>query len=124
MTLASTAIMVPVDPAKAAAAGTTQNPLFGLTAQASSEPMPALRVPRVASAAPSRSHSPAERARGPTSSPAEDRRQAATREREADVTRIWARNAMGQARWTRSPPCAAPQPRSPPTRKQTRLSTP
>ena len=47
MTLASTAIMAPVDPANAVAAGTTQNPLFGLTAHASSAPSPALRRPRV-----------------------------------------------------------------------------
>ena len=40
MTLASTAIIVPAAPAKAAAAGTTQNPLFGLTAHASSAPSP------------------------------------------------------------------------------------
>ena len=45
ITLASTAIMVPVDPAKAVAAGTTQKPLFGLTAHASSDPSPALRRP-------------------------------------------------------------------------------
>ena len=113
MTLARTAIIVPVDPAKAAAAGTTQNPLLGLTAQASSDPSPALRRPRVANAAPSMSHNPADRAMGPTSSPAEVSRQAATSESEADVTRIWTRRATGQTRWTPSPPCAAPQPRSP-----------
>ena len=38
ITLASTAICVPAAPAKAAAVGTTQNPAFGLAAQASSEP--------------------------------------------------------------------------------------
>ena len=42
ITLASTAIIAPVAPAKAVAAGTTQNPLFGLTAQASRAPVPAL----------------------------------------------------------------------------------
>ena len=39
ITLASTAIIAPVAPAKAVAAGTTQNPLFGLTAQASRAPV-------------------------------------------------------------------------------------
>ena len=57
--------MAPVDPAKAVAAGTTQKPLLGLTAHASSEPSPALRRPRVARAAPSMIHMPAARASGP-----------------------------------------------------------
>src|SRR5580700_7049140 len=47
MTLARTAIIVPAAPAKAAAAGTTQNELLGLTAHASSALAPGLRRPRV-----------------------------------------------------------------------------
>jgi len=67
ITLARTAIIVPADPAKAAAVGTTQNELLGLMAQASSEPCPALRRPLVASVAPSSSQSPADKASGPIS---------------------------------------------------------
>ena len=98
ITLARTAIMAPVEPAKAVAAGTTQKPLLGLTAHASREPSPALRWPRVARAAASMTHMPAARARGPTSSPAEVRRQAATSDSVADVTRICARRTTGQTR--------------------------
>ena len=124
ITLARTAIIVPVDPAKAVAAGTTQKPLLGLTAHASSATSPTLRRPRVAMVAPSISQSPAARARGPSSWLADVSRHAATSDRVADVTRIWARRTTGQTRCVRAPPCAAPQPSSPPARKQTRLSTP
>ena len=110
ITLASTAIIAPADPAKAVAAGTTQKPLLGLTAHASSGPSPALRRPRVARAAPSMIHVPAARASGPTSWPAEVSRQAATRESVADVTRICTRRTTGQTRWTRVPARPHPSP--------------
>ena len=67
ITLASTAIIVPADPAKAAAVGTTQKLALGVTAHASSELWPALRSPRETSVAPRRSHIPADNARGPSS---------------------------------------------------------
>src|SRR6185437_33368 len=88
MTFARTAIIVPADPANAVAAGTVQKPLLGLTAHASSAPSPLLRRPRVTRDAPRSIHIPAARANGPTSSPAEVRRHAATRDKVADVTRI------------------------------------
>ncbi len=62
MMLARTAIMVPVDPAKAVAVGTTQKLLFGLTAPPSSAVSPALRRPRLTRAAPNISHRPTESA--------------------------------------------------------------
>ena len=100
--------MVPVDPAKAVAAGTTQNPLLGLTAQASSATRPALRRPLVASAAASIIHSPADSASGPTSWPADVSRQAATSDNVAEVTRIWTRRTTGQTRWTLPHPAPHP----------------
>ena len=102
--------MAPADPANAVAAGTTQNPLLGLTAQASSEPSPALRRPRVARVTPSMSQSPAARASGPISSRIEVRRHAATSERVADVTRICTRSTTGHIRCTRVPPRRRPSP--------------
>src|ERR1700677_4220567 len=67
ITLASTAIIVPADPAKAAAVGTTQKLALGATPHASSELWPALRSPRETSVAPRRTHIPADNARGPNS---------------------------------------------------------
>src|ERR1700735_5707258 len=84
ITLARTAIIVPADPAKAAAVGTTQKLALGLTAHASSELWPALRWPREASVAPRGSHIPADSARGPKSCPADVSRQAATSDSVAD----------------------------------------
>src|ERR1700722_399856 len=124
MTLARTAIIVPVGPAKAAAVGTTQNPELGFTAHDSNEHCPALRSPRVRRGAPRRSHIPADRASGPSNWPTEVSRQAATRDSVADVARIWTRRKTGPARWTPGPAWAAPQPTSPPTMNQTRVSTP
>ena len=124
ITLASTAIIVPVEPAKAAAVGTTQKLALGVTAQASSELWPGLRAPREISVAPRRSHIPADSARGPKSSPAEVSRQAATSDSVADVARICTRRKTGQARCTAGPPRAAAQPTSPPTTNHTRVSTP
>ena len=123
-TLARTAIIVPVGPAKAAAVGTTQNPALGVTAQASSELWPALRRPRDTRVAPSRSHIPAVRARGPSNCPTEVSRQAATSDSVAAVARICTRRKIGQARCTAEPPWLAPHPTSPPTTKHTRVSTP
>ena len=123
ITTASTAIMVPADPAKAAAAGTTQNPLLGLTAHDSSAASPLLRVRRVATVAPRRTQRPAARAIGPSSSPAEVRRQAAASDSVAEVRRIWVRSTTGQARWTRGPDTDVPHPTSPPATKHRRLST-
>src|ERR1700728_1760026 len=124
ITLARTAIIVPADPAKAAAVGTTQKLELGLTAHASSELWPALRSPRESRVAPRSSHMPADRARGPSNWPTEASRQAATSDSVADVARIWTRRKTGQARCTVGPPCAAPHPTSPPTVNQTRVSTP
>ena len=104
ITLASTAIIVPADPAKAAAVGTTQKLALGVTAHASSELWPALRSPRETSVAPRRSHIPADSARGPSSWPAEVSRQAATSDSVADVARIWTRRKTGHARCTAGPP--------------------
>src|ERR1700734_3905313 len=123
ITLASTAIMVPADPAKAAAVGTTQKLALGVTAHASNELWPALRSPREMSVAPRRSHMPAERARGPSNWLTEVSRQAATRESVAEVARIWTRRNTGHARCTAGPPWAEPQPTSPPTMNHTRVST-
>ena len=124
ITLARTAIIVPADPAKAAAVGTTQKLAFGVTAHASSELCPALRSPRETRVAPRRSHIPAERASGPSSWPTEVSRHAATSDSVAEVARIWTRRQTGHARCTAGPPCAAPQPTSPPTTNHTRVSTP
>jgi hypothetical protein len=123
MTLASTAICVPATPAKAAAAGTTQNPLLGLAAQASSAPSPALRRPRVACEHRNITQSPAARPSGPKSSPIDVSRQTATSDSVAEVARIWARRTTGHTRCTAGPPWAVAQPRIPPAMKQTRLST-
>src|SRR6202451_4240887 len=71
ITLARTAIIVPADPAKAAAVGTTQKLALGVTAHASNELWPALRSPRETRVAPRSSHIPAERARGPSNWPKE-----------------------------------------------------
>src|ERR1700722_3579634 len=124
MTLARTAIMVPADPAKAAAVGTTQKLALGVTAHASSELWPALRSPRDTRVAPRRSHMPADNARGPSNWLTEVSLQAATRESVADVARICTRRKTGHARCTAGPPCAEPQPTSPPTMNHTRVSTP
>ena len=115
--------MAPADPANAVAVGTTQKPLLGLTAQASSDSCPRLLAPRVSSAAPRMTHKPAERETGPTSSLTELSRQAATRDKVAEVARIWPRRNTGQARRTCGPLWAAPQPTSAPTTNQSRLST-
>ena len=103
ITLARTAIIVPADPAKAAAVGTTQKLALGVTAHASSELWPALRSPRETRVAPRRSHMPAARARGPSNWLTEVSRQAATRDSVADVARIWTRRKTGQARCTAGP---------------------
>ena len=124
ITLARTAIIVPADPAKAAAVGTTQKLALGVTAHASSELWPALRSPRETRVAPRRSHIPADNARGPSSWPTEVSRQAATSDSVAEVARIWTRRKTGHARCTAGPPWAAPQPTSPPTTNHTRVSTP
>ncbi len=123
ITLARTAIIVPADPAKAAAVGTTQKLALGLTAHASSELWPAVRSPLVRSVAPRRSHIPAERASGPTNWLAEVSRQDAASDNVADVARICTRRKTGQARCRAGPPCPAPQPTSPPTMNHTRVST-
>ena len=123
MTLARTAIIVPADPAKAVAVGTTQNPLLGLTAHASSEPCPPLRSPRVSRVGPEDEPHPGRQASGPSSSPAEVRRQAADqgqrgrRDENLDPQHDGPDPLTGR-------PGAAPQPTSPPTMNQTRLSTP
>ena len=67
--LASTAIMAPADPTNAVATGTTQNPLFGPTAQDSSIASPVLRSPRVTTAARRRSHRAPASSKGPTTCP-------------------------------------------------------
>jgi pyrroloquinoline-quinone synthase len=121
--LASTATMAPVEPAKAVAAGTTQNPLLGAAARASSELSPALRVPRASSAAARITHRPRANSSVPTTWPSAVSRHAATSERVADVSEIWTRRMTGQTCWTRVPPREEAQPISPPTAKQTRLST-
>ncbi len=94
---ARTAIIAPVEPANAVATGTTQNPLFGPTAQDSSIASPELRGPRVATAATRRTHKAPARTSGPTNCPNEVRRQAATSERVAEVRRICTRSTTGHA---------------------------
>ena len=125
ITLARTAIIVPVDPAKAAAAGTTQKLALGLTAHASSDASPALRSPRVARVAPSRSHSPAARASGPEQlagrgqPPGGHQRQRRRRDQDLDAQDDGPDPLHGRA-----PRAPRPSRRSPPTTKQTRVSTP
>jgi hypothetical protein len=113
MTWASTAILVPVEPANAAAVGTTQKALLGLTAHASSAPSPRRRGPRVPTAAANMTQSPAANASGPRSCPAEVNRHAAANESVAAVIRICARRTTRPTRGTRVPARAAPHPTSP-----------
>jgi pyrroloquinoline quinone (PQQ) biosynthesis protein C len=123
MTFASTAIMVPADPAYAVAVGTTQKPLFGTTAHASRAPSPGLRLPRVPTATANITHIPAANASGPINWLADVSRHAAANESVAEVARICARRTTGQTRCTRVLPRAAPHPTSLPATKQTRAST-
>ena len=79
----------------AVAAGTTQKPLSGLTAHASSALWPGLRRPRVATVAPSRSQNPAARASGLSNSLADVSGHEARSERVAEVTSICTRRTTG-----------------------------
>ena len=96
----------------------------GATAQPSNEPSPALRVPRVEHGGDEHDPQAPGRRSGPTSSPAEVRRQAATSERVADVSQDL-RPAAPPARPAGRRAAAAPRahPIRPPTTKHIRLST-
>ena len=110
ITLASTAIIVPADPAKAAAVGTTQKLALGVTAHASSELWPALRSPRVTRVAPRRSHIPADSARGPKQladrgqPPGRHQRECRRRGQDLDAEEDGPRPLHGRSPVRRAPP--------------------